>query len=274
MRSQRHIRFVHLPLAVVAATTASLMLAARPVAATAPANDSFAAAGPLTLGTPVTADTSEATQEELDLEVVQACPFGTPPGMTKTVWYTWDSGVDPPPAVSVQASNSSFQPLLAVATGEPGSFTTVTCGTFAVVFDAVPNVSYHVMLFGVFDSGGVATLVLDEARPPTIDLTVDPIGRFDPRTGTATISGEYQCADAMFASAFGQLTQAAGRFTILGFLFTGLECDGETHDWSAVAMSETGLFKGGRATARIDAQACAIPFCIGITVEQTISLRQ
>ena len=94
MRSQRHIRFLHLPLTVVTATAAALILAASPVAAAAPANDAFAGAEALTLGTPVTADTTEATPESLDLEVIQACPFGTPPGTTNTVWYAWDSGED------------------------------------------------------------------------------------------------------------------------------------------------------------------------------------
>ena len=276
MRSQRHIPFrpIHLPLATFAATTAALILAASPVAAAAPANDSFADAEPLTLGTPVTADTSEATQEELDLEVIQACPFGAPPSTTKTVWYRWDSGADPPPTVSVLASVSSFPPYFAVATGEPGSFTTLTCGSSAVVFETEPDVTYHVMLFSPFDRGGTTTVVLDEARPPTIELTVDPIGQFDPKTGSATISGDYRCSDAIAGFAFGSLTQSVGRFEIVGFLETELPCDGETRDWSAVATSDNGRFAGGKAIAVIDAFACSFPFCVGITVEQTIALRR
>ena len=276
MRSQRHIRFLHLPLAVVAATASSLILAASPVAAAAPANDSFADAEPLTLGTPVTADTTEATPEALDLEVIQACPFGTPPGTTNTVWYAWDSGEDPPPTVSVRTSGSSFQPFFGVATGELGSFTTLTCGSAAVVFDAEPDIRYYVLLFGIFGGAGVTTLILDEARQPTIELTVDPIGRFDPRTGTATISGHYLCSDATFADAFGLLTQTVGRFKVVGFFDTPLICDAGNHDWTAVVTSDTGKFAGGKAIVTLNASACAfpMPLCVNVTGEQTVSLRR
>ena len=278
MRSQRHIPFrqIHLPLATLAATTAALILASSPVAAAAPTNDSFADAEPLTLATPVTADTTEATAEALDLEVIQACPFGTPPGTTNTVWYAWDSGADPPLNMSVLTSGSSFQPFFAVATGEPGSFTTLTCGSAGVVFEAEPDVRYYVLLFGIFGNAGVTTLVLDEAAQPAIELTVDPIGRFDPHTGTATISGDYRCSDAMFADAFGLLTQAVGRFKIVGFFGTQLTCDAVLHDWTAVVASDIGRFGGGKAIVTVDASACAfpVPFCAQTAVEQTVSLRR
>jgi hypothetical protein len=276
MRSQCNIRFlqIHLPLATLTATAAALILAASPAAAAAPANDSFASADPLTLGTPVTVDTTEATPEALDLEVIEACPFGAPPATANSVWYAWDSGANPPSMVSVLASASSFPPFFAVATGEPGSFTTLTCGVSAVVFDAEPDERYHVMLAGVFGRGGVTTLVLDEARPPTIELTVDPVGHFDPKTGTATIAGAYRCSNALGGSAFGSLTQSVGRFKIVGFLETELPCDGEAREWTAVAMSDMGGFAGGRAIAAISAFACAIPFCVDVTVEQTVSLRR
>jgi hypothetical protein len=288
MRSQRDTRSLHTQLprtrgavpiiraamATATATAGAVILAASPVAAAAPANDSYAAAEPLTLGIPVVADTTEATPEELDLEVIQACPFGAPPSTTKTVWYRWDSGTDPPPTVSVLASGSSFPPYFAVAMGEPGSFTTLTCGVSAVMFETEPDVTYHVMLFSPFDRGGTTTLVLDEARPPTIELTVDPIGQFDPKTGSATISGDYRCSDAISGYAFGSLTQSVGRFEITGAVEAELPCDGGTHDWAAVTLFDNGRFAGGKAIAVIDAFACSIPFCVNITVEQTVSLRR
>jgi len=266
----------HLAVALTAAfSVAGVVFVGSTVVAAPPTNDAYAARALLELAAPVTVDTTEATSEPLDLEATGACPSppGPPPSTTHTVWYDWDAGADPPPQVAVTATESSFPAGVAVVTGDPGSFAGVACGLSAL-FTPQPGTIYHVLVFDPFDvGGGTTTVTIDEARPPSLSVTVES-GRFDPRTGTATLSGTYSCTDALFADVFGEVRQQIGRFAVTGFFgVDGIVCDGQEHEWTADVIPQNGKFAGGKALTVVMTFACGVSFCTDAVVEQTIMLK-
>ncbi|MER5333021.1 DUF6299 family protein [Micromonospora sp. NPDC002717] len=85
-------------------------------------------------------------------------------------------------------------------------------------------------------------------------ITVDPVGTFDAQSGTATISGTYDCGDARgFAFIEVNLSQRVGRVsTVTGSAFTEIpECTDDTSSgtWTATVPASNGAFRGGQATA-------------------------
>ena len=60
----------------------------------------------------------------------------------------------------------------------------------------------------------------------------------------------------------GSVTQVVGRKKITGyFVVAPLTCDGETHPWEALVVSDTGLFAGGKAANFSLAIACGLLDC-------------
>jgi hypothetical protein len=256
--------------AMFGATAASVLAAP-------PANDAYADRIPVDLASPVAVDTTEATVEPLDLEATQACPLppGPPPATTNTVWFDWHTGPTPPSTALVSFSGATFPAGVAVVTGDPGSFAGVACGLSAI-FEPEPATIYHVLVFDPFDTGGgTATLTIDEPPPaPTLSLTVDRVGRFDPQTGAAMLSGTYRCTDAFFVDIFGDVRQHVGRFTVIGlFSSAGAECDGEEHAWTATVVPDNGAFAGGKAVTVAIGFSCGALQCTDAFVEQTVMLR-
>jgi hypothetical protein len=106
-----------------------------------------------------------------------------------------------------------------------------------------------------------------------VALTVDPIGHFDPRNGTATISGTATCSgvtDLAFIN--GVLRQPVGRFAIDGFFFTAIPCDATTHTWTADVIPDGGKFAGGKATIEAGLIACGVAGCAQDFVQQPMRL--
>jgi uncharacterized protein DUF6299 len=248
----------------------SLMFAA-PVLAAAPANDVYT--GRVAIGAiPFTdsLDTTEATTDADDAELNSTCGA---PATDASVWYEI-VGTDQTVLVDVSASDYSAGVLVGI--GSPGSFQTVACGPFSVAFFAESGTTYALLIIddqedGV-GTGGALELSVDLAPPPPeIEVTVDPTGTFTAQGG-ATITGTITCTADAFAFLNASLSQTVGRFTVRGFGFGEVFCDGSQQAWSIDIVGDTGLFKGGRATVTIFAQACTFD-CGFAEVSATVRLR-
>jgi hypothetical protein len=244
---------------------------ATPVLAAPPSNDVFSGATVIP-GLPYneTLDTSEATTDAADAELNEGCGA---PETDASVWYEFTPTADV--AVLVDVSASDYTAGVIVATGEPGAFGPVeTCGPGSVVFSAMAGTTYFLLIFDDQDdgagNGGTLELSVTEAPPPPeIDITVDPVGTFDPQTGSVTLTGTVTCTEGAFAFIDIQLTQRVGRFTVRGFGFVETVCDGTAQPWTAEIFGDTGLFKGGQAVAVAFGQACDENFNCGFTFEET-----
>lgn len=252
----------------------SLMVAA-PALAAAPTNDSYAVRTVIA-GLPYaeTLDTSEATTETADSELNTECGA---PALDASVWYEFTAPADM--VVQIDVSASDYSAGVFVATGAPGAFGPVeACGPGTVGFFAVAGTTYAIMVIDdQLDGGGNGgTLELsigEPPPPPAVDVTVDPVARFDSRTGSATLSGTITCDEGAFAFLEAVMRQGVGRFTISGYGFSEVECDGTAQPWTLEIVGDSGLFKGGTAEVSVYASACTFD-CGGDVEETTVRLRR
>jgi hypothetical protein len=267
---------------VAALLTALLtVVGAQPALAAPPANDNFADAQTLAFGDTVTVDTTEATVEDLDRQAGDACPAppGPPPSTVNTIWFEFTADETTPTEAAVFVDQAFWDAGVAVVTGTPGAFSGVACGPFLAVFNPVAGTTYHIMIFdfeeAIPPNGGTAVVSLGAVPPaPVLGLTVDRTGTFNPQTGTATISGTYECTNALFVDIFGDVTQRVGRFAVHGTFSTfDVNCDGEVHRWSAEVFPENGTFAGGKALTVAIGFSCSILFCTDAFVEQAVQLK-
>jgi hypothetical protein len=270
-------RYLARPFLVVT-LTALLSIGGSAAVRAAPTNDDYADRQTLTYGETVVIDTSTATVESLDQEATDACPSppGPPPSTSNTVWFEFTADASTPATAAVFIDDAFWAAGVAIVTGDPGAFAGVACGPTLAIFNPVAGTTYRILIFDYLGSGGGAATVRlgDVPPPPVIGLTVDPTGTFDPRTGTATISGTYECRDASFAGIDGRVMQSVGRFRIQGyFAIFGLQCDGQVHAWSADVTATDGEFAGGHAMTVTTGFACGIPFCRQDVVQQTVLLK-
>lgn len=98
---------------------------------------------------------------------------------------------------------------------------------------------------------------------PRISFTIDPIGHFKGRTGIATVSGKFTCANApLGAFVSGDVTQTKGNRTTQGGFFFSIDaedCDGREREWSAETILSMGRkFSGGSALVIAGAEACRL----------------
>lgn len=260
---------------VAVAVLATVLLHATGAVAAAPTNDVIAGAKAVaTIPYTDTADTTEATTDADDTALNENCGA---PATDASVWYVLaGAGGD----LFVDVSQSDYSAGVLVGEGSPGNLTIVACGPQAVSFFAEAGKTYYLLVIDdQFDgggNGGQLSISIDvPPPPPEINITIDPTGKFDSRTGTATISGTVTCIgeNVDFASLDGQMSQRAGRVIIHGYFFSDLVCDGDTHPWSAEVSGENGLFKGGNATVTANAFACNPFSCGDDSVQQTVRLR-
>jgi len=253
-----------------------LVLSAGVALAAPPGNDLYAGATVISaLPFSDTLDTTEATSDAVDAEYNLQCGA---PATDASVWYEFTAATDTD--VVIDTSGSSYTAGVAVMTGSPGSLVVVACGPEAVVFSAEAGVTYAI---AVFDdqgdgggNGGTLELVVMQAPPaPEIDVTVDPVGTFDPQTGSATITGTVTCSgDVEFAFVDVQLRQRVGRFIVNGFGGIEVLCDGTEQTWSVEVFGDNGLFKGGKAVAVTFAVACGAFTCGEDFEEAMVKLRR
>jgi hypothetical protein len=247
---------------------------AAPVLAAAPTNDTYPGTLIGALPFSETLDTSEATTDADDEELNEQCGA---PATEASVWYQLTAPSDM--GILVDVSQSEYSAGVIVAIGAPGTFEVVDCGPGFVVFGADAGQTYSILAFddefgGA--NGGSLVISVDEAPPPPeIDVTVDPVGTFDPQTGSATITGTVVCSgDVEFAFVDVELRQNVGRFVITGFGSADVICDGTSQPWNVEVFGSNGLFKGGRAVAVTFALACGVFDCGTDFEEQTVRLRR
>lgn len=259
--------------AVTVAVVALLLVVAGPATAAVPDNDDFDDATPIT-ALPFTdmVDTTEATEAGDDPLCAGAGP---------TVWYALSLPDDT--SVEINTFGSDYDTTLSAYTGERGDLDQIACNDDSggglqsrIRFDAAAGQTYYLMA-GAFDSGPGGNLVLNasEAVPPEpvhVDLALDPVGRVQPGSGTAWLSGTVTCSGADFVELFGELRQRAGRAIITGWGFDFVPCEGES-PFVLEIQSDNGVFAGGPADAFVDAFACNDDECASDFVEQQIRLR-
>lgn len=174
------------------------LMYATPVLAAAPLNDAYSGRTVIG-GLPYVAslDTTEATSDADEAVLGAECGA---PAADAGVWYELTAPADM--TILIDVSASTYTADVAVTTGAPGAFGPLeTCGPNMVIFPATGGTTYVVMVFDdQLDgggNGGTLELSVSEAPPPPeVDVTLDPIGRFDSKTGQfkggkadATVSG-------------------------------------------------------------------------------------
>lgn len=261
-------------LALAAATAVlTVGLAGPPALAAAPSNDTYGGAEVIAaIPFSTTLDTTEATTDADDAEL-NLCGA---PAMDASVWYSLTASADE--AYAADATASDYSAGVFVATGSPGAFSVLACGPGGVAWQATAGETYWIVVIDDQQdgggNGGTMSLVVDVAPPPpALEVSVEPTGRFDARTGTATISGTLLCSeDAGAAFVEAQLTQRVGRLLIRGFGATEVLCDGTAQAWSLEVLGDNGLFKGGKAATVTFSIACGFAFCSEYFAEQTVQL--
>ncbi len=267
-------RFDHL-FASTLAVLASVALSAVPATAVPPPNDAIGGATAIALPFGETLDTTEATTDAEDAAINANCGA---PFTDASVWYSLTPANDA--LIFVDVSASSYSAGLIVATGTPGNLSIITCGPVSVAFQGIAGESYFILAFDDQSDGGsngglLSISVSEASPPPEISLTVDPVGHFNARTGTATLTGTFTCSgEALFAGVDGTLDQPVGRRAVVnGSFFTVPVCDGTTHSWTAEVFPNGGKFAGGRGTVHANAFACGFFDCSEDFVEQSVKLR-
>ena len=248
---------------------------AAPVLAAPPANDVYAGREPIAIGDDLTVDTSEATTDADDVEM-NVCGA---PAMDASVWYEYTATEDA--FIGIDVSESNYSAGVFVATGSPGSFEVWACGPGAVAFEAVAGETYAILAIddqqdGAGNGGSLRLQVAEIPPPPEITLTVNRSGRFNSKTGSATISGTVTCTGGPvdFSEIDVFVRQAVGRIFIDGFGFIeGFTCDGTTQTWSAEVFGQNGIFKGGKALTVTFAFACGQFLCGESFDERVVQLK-
>lgn len=267
-------RTVRRLLVLVALVIGSVGTTAAPVSAAPPSNDTFSGATPVSIGFSQVLDTSQATTDGDDAQLNATCGA---PATDASVWYSI-AGTDA--GVVVDVSQSNYSAGVLVGTGTEGNLTTVACGPGTVGFFAALGTTYYVLAIDDQSdgggNGGLLHITFNAAPPPpTVSISVNPVGRFNSRTGVATISGTYSCTNADSLDVQVQASQSVGRFTIQGFgdFFTFGTCDGTQQTWSADVIGQNGKFAGGKTMTVTVAFACGAFECAVGFAEQTVALR-
>jgi hypothetical protein len=249
-------------------------LGVTPAFAAPPSNDTFPAAAIAGPGFSAVVDTSTATTDADDVSANADCGA---PATDASVWYAYTQGTAD--GVTVNVSSSNYSAGVIVVTGSPGAFNIVTCGPGAVSFLPTAGTTYYVLAFDHQSdgggNGGLLNISFNPAGPPPkVDVTVNPVGRFDSKTGQATLSGTFTCTGADFVQIMGQLSQSVGRVTINGTLaFGATTCDGTPQPWSATAIPSNGKFAGGKSLTVVVTFACGSSQCAEGFTEQTVQLK-
>jgi hypothetical protein len=247
---------------------------AAPVLAAAPGNDTYG--GRTTIGSLLFSDSVDTTEATTDADDAEANADCGAPATDASVWYEF-AGNDT--AILVDVSGSDYSAGVIIATGSPGSLVAIACGPGGSAFFAESGTTYAILAFddqldGAGNGGNLSIVVDVLPPPPTVDVTVDPIGHFNANSGAATITGTVTCDSGAFAFIDLSVRQRVGRFVISGFGGAAVECDGTQQAWSAEVQPDNGVFKGGKAKVDAFAQACN-DFDCGFDEEQTaIALRR
>jgi hypothetical protein len=265
-------------IAVLTVALLLLTLQALPALAAPPSNDTIGGATVASLGFSQELDTTQATTDTNDAQLNATCGA---PATDASVWYSFTAATDG--GVVVDVSHSDYSAGVLVGVGAPGSLELVTCGSRSVEFTAVAGTTYYVLaiddqLDGNYSNGGTLRISFIAAPPPpTVDITLDRLGRVDQKTGVAYLTGTYTCSNADLIQMFGQARQEIARFVTAGDFSFGADgtCDGTAHRWSATVVPQDGKFGGGRTMTVTFAFSCSLVTftCADGYLEQTVILR-
>lgn len=261
-------------LAVLALALGTLGVSVPSALAAPPLNDTFAGAKAAAIGFSEVVDTREATTDSEDTQLNQSCGA---PATDASVWYTL-AGSDQ--WVVIDVSQSNYTAGVLVGVGSQGNLQTVACGPGAVAFYTDPETTYYVLAIDdQFDGGGnggeLHISFNDVPPPPKVEITLDPVGKVNARTGVARVSGTFTCTDGDFIELFGEARQNVGRFTVIGSFgaFDSGTCDGTPHNWSADVIPFNGKFAGGKTMTVTFAFSCGLFQCGDGFVERQVMLR-
>ena len=253
-----------LVLVVLAAFTA-------PALAAAPSNDTLAGAKLVTIGFSETIDTTEATTDDDDRQLLKTCPA---PAADASVWYTI---VGDGAKVAVDVSASSYSAGVIVATLSHGKLETVACTDGVVSFDAEAGTQYYVLAFDdQFDGGGNGgdlRITFSLSRFPDINFSVDSYGKLDPSSGSATIAGSYTCTAGASFEIFVDATQRKGQSTVVGSGDFQGECGGTAQRWTVVVEPESGKFTDVKLQTTSFGVASVPDLGVAYQINQTVKLR-
>jgi hypothetical protein len=230
--------------------------------AAAPSNDTIAGATAVTIGFSETLDTTQATTDADDAQLNADCGA---PATAASVWYSL-SGTDQ--GVVVDVSQSTYSAGVLVGVGTPGSLSIVTCGPGAVSFFAAAGETYYVLAIDdqidFPSNGGMLSIAFTAVPPPPeAQITTNPYGTFNSKTGTATIGVTFTCTNSDAMGIEGEARQEAGRFTVKGVfdVYAYGACDGTAHNWTALVYPTAGKFAGGKALTISLGYACGMFDC-------------
>jgi Family of unknown function (DUF6299) len=244
-------------LAVPAFVMALVPLAAGPASAAPPGNDESDGAVAIHLGDTVHQDTTEATTNDGDTALNDACGA---PETGASVWYQYSPGAKT--SVVLDTTASSYSTGLMVFEGPPSVDSLVTCGPGEVGLRAQAGNTYYIMAFA--DSGltgGDLVLSLKKAHTPRVHVTMAKRGVAF-HGGAAKVHGTYSCThDESFSGIDAHLLQRAGRLKIQADSGANVQCDGKRHRWTARLVSPVGTYAQGNAVAKVQIFACGVLDC-------------
>lgn len=243
----------------------------------APPSNDFVGGATAISGLPFTdvVDVSGATTDSDDLQVNEACGFF----LQRTVWYAFTAGPNDTSLLvdTTDANHNVFPSSIIISTGSPGALTALACGSGKVAAHTTPGTTYYVLIDNFF---GSVPVKLSQAPPePSFTMSVDGQGTIGRATGTANLTGTYECFGDI-ADVFGVLSQARGSQTIRRGFF-GLNtaiCDGTSRSFSVTALEPRrevppGLvldpFVPGTAAAQVTATVCSAWGCFQFNLPPT-----
>lgn len=249
-----------------------LVAGATPAYAAEPANDEPTAATVIAdLPSTVVLDTSTATY----------LPYGgcTSADAAANVWFSFTPTDEV--RIEIDTSSSDYNTGLNLFAGTPSDATWLACSERLLRFVATPGTTYYIEVAACCGSSAGGQLVLraqEAAPPPTVDVTVDNVGQFDARTGTATVTGTATCASTVVTASLEVfLAQRVGRVsTVTGQngIFAGCEPGGPPVRWSVTITPGNGEYRGGQATASVQGVGCNNTECSSSFTEAKITLRR
>jgi hypothetical protein len=257
------------------------LLAATPVSAADPGDETGTAIPIPTLGEAQDYDTTGATSAASDPGVCDSTTGDLFEGpFSHTFWHSFTATASGELIVDVNSFPDPEEPgflaiLFVFADDGAGGLDFVACSAFpsTIELSAEAGHTYYAMTGSLpeTDRGGPAVITV---LPPFVaDLTVDGRAAYDSQTKFVTISGTVDCTTPADFFLSASARQTIGKHQVFGFgeSFGSQPCDGVTN-WTLTLSGETGFFNPGTLDVSVDIQACAL-LCFADLVEATVKAR-
>ena len=203
--------------------------------------------------------TFDATSSALEASLAASCTPTPPSTAGVGVWFKF--ATDKPWRFSAVSDYGAW--MIVVYPNQDGSMTAGPCGPDVITVPKGDGQTAYILVVGAGDGSGAGLTFSsrENVPPPQIDVTVDPTGSVNTRTGVVTVRGTFTCNHANTVGAsVDELTQTVGRFKFTGSAMSNADsyidpCDGQSHPWTATVSSASGKFAGGKATITVSAWA-------------------